>query len=51
MMETKYGLGKPVRIGYGDEDFGPRGILDPATGELVSYFLWVFSRPDGTEVG
>lgn len=50
MMESKYDLSKPVRIGYGDKDFGPRSILDPATGELISYFMWVISRTDGAEV-
>lgn len=50
MLETEYGVAKPVLMSYGENDYGPRGIFDIDSGELVPYFLWIATRPDGTQV-
>lgn len=50
MLVTQYGIGKPVRISYGEEDPGPRGMFDTASGEFVPYGLWILEKSDGTQV-
>lgn len=50
MMETKYGMEKPVRLSFAEEETEPRGMIDGQAGELVDYTAWIQTSLDGEMV-
>ena len=50
MLVAQYGIEKPVRISFGEDDPGPRGMFDTASDDFIPYGLWILNKPDGTQV-
>lgn len=50
MLAAEYGLGKPTRMSYGEDDLGPRAVFDATSGQLVPFYRWIITNPNGTQV-